>query len=969
MFDPRGRDGQARRARRCGSGRWRLQVEALEERSLLALSNFTSFMLHGDYVAAGVGLRDKAGGDITIAGVPADSTIKAAYLYYGYLDDGESASLKTITFAGTSFTGTKTGEGPDTCWGRTNSFGYRADVTAKVTGNGTYAITGVASGGQILAEGATLVVVYQNAASPPHQILLYDGDDVVNTSGATATNTFGGFTIVDPGTARTTFIVGDGQTGKGYDDNDSFTGSKGTRNLDNTFTGADGNYWDTATFDVSAQVAVGDTSVSAKIGTASGPDGGDCLMWVAHVLSVSSNNLDIVADTNRDGTITPADEKDKGKWTNTSGAIFNVNYTDANRDGIPDAVSFDDDGKPVNEQKTIVNAADAQQIAPVVIRALGKLPAGAKVFLKAADEQEIQSIHVYKKIAAGETAIWGGLGDRVAGGAPEPLEKDITAYVSETADTTFGVEGLFFRNTGAINTYNGMLDLTLELRDATGKVLGSDAIQEKVAPWLMISNAEASTQVWAANAGPLNAKYRRSDKADPGYVGLDNSGQLMTVKIPGGITREEEQDQWLQDHIEFGYTQRPGGPKDYEVFRLPRTITATGDLATWPLTKLLAPDVGVFAIGKSFADSGDATKDSGSFGGNLEILPPTATNKLGTIVVGDTMSTELRTFLESQQAQPVITPGIPTKWLTVGHVDEVAGFTGNGTRVALADTTLAYNLLSAIPAADREKTVFFATGATPKTGKATAAAAADNRLVVAGTDFRGQPWHYVRIYAGTGAGQVARIAAGGLRNGLIVVDKVWNTGTAITPDTIEKVPPSQEKKWFTKPDATSKFVLVEKTQFWFDENDHEGDGAPAFVTVSEVLADGNLAAVNLAAQARIDADKAALQAAAGGALTFVKVPEIFVGKAAGFDTGRSAVAFTPGLANVQQINGKLYFARQFGPKNAAGDDIFEKNVKASFADALFVDDWDLYHRLDGEVHCGSITKLKIPGVDWWTKLA
>jgi hypothetical protein len=930
----------------------------------LALTNFTSVILHGDYVAAGVGLRDKAGGNITIAGIPANSTINAAYLYWGYLDNGESAALKNITFAGQAFTGTKTGQGVDCGWGRDNSFGYRADVTSKVTGNAAYAIAGVAAGGKILAEGATLVVIYQNAATPPHQILIYNGDDVVKSSGDIANNTFGGFTIIDPGQMRTTFIVGDGQTGQGYDDNDSFTGSKGTRNLDNTFTGADGNYWDTATFDVSPQVAVGDTSVSAKIGIPE--SGGDCLMWVADVLSVSSNNIDIVADTNRDGTITPADEANKGTWTNTSGAIFNVNYTDANGDGIPDAVSFNDSGEPVNEQRTIVNAADAQQIAPVVIRALGKLPAGAKVFLKAANEQEIESVHVYKKIAPGETAIWGSLGDRV-GGAAEPLETDITAYVSETADTTFGVEGLFFRNTGTINPYDGLLDLTLELQDNTGKVLGSDAIQERVAPWLIISNAQDTTQVWAANAASLNAKYRRTDKADPGYVGLDNSGQLKAVTIPGGITRPEEQDQWLQDHIEFGYTQRPGGPKDYEVFRLPRTLTATAALPTWPLTRLLSPDVGVFAIGKEFADSGSATSVSGSFGGNLEILPPTATNKLGTIVVGDTMSTELLTFLKSQQAQPVVT--IPTKWLTVGHIDEVAGFTGNGTQVAVPDTTLAYNLLNAIPAADRKKTVFFATGATPKTGKATAAAAADNRLLVAGTDFRDQPWHFVRIYSGTGAGQVAHIAADGLRNGFIVIDKVWNTGTTLTPDTIEKVPPSQENAWFVKPDATSRFVLVEKTQFWFDETDHEGDGAPAFVTVSEVLGDADLAAVNLAAQVQIDADKAALQAAAGGVLTFIKVPEIFVGKEPGFATGRSAVAFTPGLANVQQINGKDYFARQFGPKNAAGVDIFEKSTKARFANALFVDDWDLYHRLDGEVHCGSITKLKIPAVNWWTRLA
>jgi hypothetical protein len=924
---------------------------------LLALSNFTNIIVHGDYVAAGVGLRGQAGGNITIAGIPANSTIKAAYLYWGYLDDGESAALKNITFAGQAFVGTKTGQGLDCGWGRDNSFGYRADVTSKVTGNAAYAIAGVASGGMILAEGASLVVVYQNIATPSHQILIYNGDDVVETSGDIANNTFGGFTIVAPAQARTTFIVGDGQTGQGYDDNDSFTGSQGTRNLNNTFVGADGNYWDSATFNVSPQVAAGDTSVSAQIGIPA--TGGDCLMWVAQVLSVSAPNVDIVADTNRDGTITPADEANKGTWTNASGAIFNVNYTDSNGDGIPDAVSFDDMGRPVNEQRRIVNAADGQQLAPLVIRSLGAIPAGDKVFLVAANKQEIESVHIYKRIATDQTAIWGSLGDRVPGGVAEPLEKDITAYVSANADTTFGVEGLFFRNTGAINTYDGLLDLTLQLRDPAGKVLGSDAIQEKVAPWLMISNAEPSTAVYAADDGARNASFRLNSKADPGYVGLNNSGQLQEVTIRSVVTDPANQDQWLQDQIEFGYTQRPGGPRDYEVFRLPRPTRPAGTLFNWPVDRLLSADVGVFSLGASVGGGG------GDYGGNLEILPSTAANRLGTIVVGDTMSAPMLAFLRSQQAQPVVT--IPTQWLGVSHVDEVAGFTGNGTTVAVADTTLAYNLLNAIPAAARDSTVFFATGAAPRADAASAASTTNVRLET-GVDLRGQSYHYVRIISGVGAGQIAHIKS--LRNGFIVIDKVWNVGTTITPATLRPLPAASIRAtWFTNPAAGDRYVLVDQTQFWRGPGATDGDGAPAFVTVSEVLADANLAALNLAAQARIDADRTALQAAAGGGLTFVAVPELFVGNPAGFNTGRSAVAFTPGLANVQQINGNLYFARQFGPKNAAGADIFESNVRTNFANALFVDDWDLYHRLSGEVHCGSYVKLRIPGVNWWTRLA
>ena len=31
----------------------------------------------------------------------------------------------------------------------------------------------------------------------------------------------------------------------------------------------------------------------------------------------------------------------------------------------------------------------------------------------------------------------------------------------------------------------------------------------------------------------------------------------------------------------------------------------------------------------------------------------------------------------------------------------------------------------------------------------------------------------------------------------------------------------------------------------------------------------------------------------------------------------------------------------------------------------WIEDWDLYHRLSGEVHCGSNTKRALPASKWW----
>ncbi|MCH7483653.1 MAG: hypothetical protein IIA90_00725, partial [Chloroflexi bacterium] len=250
---------------------------------VLDLSLFTVIQTNGDYVAAGDGLRSSTSGSITIAGIPGGATVNRAYLYSGFLDNGESASLKSLTFAGTPIVGTLIGSGPDTCWLRTNSFAYRADVTSLVSGNGTYALTGVASGGAILRQGASLVVVYDNAGDPARDIVLLDGDDVLRFVGASVTNTISGFTAGTPVSAKTTYIVGDGQLSV---ENVSFTGGDGTSSFNNSLTGSDGAYWDTRTFDVSGPVAVGDTSATVNINI-----GGDCLMWVAQVFSVNTTTV------------------------------------------------------------------------------------------------------------------------------------------------------------------------------------------------------------------------------------------------------------------------------------------------------------------------------------------------------------------------------------------------------------------------------------------------------------------------------------------------------------------------------------------------------------------------------------------------------------------------------------------------------------------------------------------------------
>jgi hypothetical protein len=246
----------------------------------------TSFQttLAGDYVAAGVGLRGSTSGNISLRGIPAGATVVNAFLYYSMLDNGEDPSLHTITMNGTNINASLIGSGPDTCWGVSNSFTYRADVASLITGNGTYSLTNVASGGSILAEGASLVVIYQLAGAPVKTIIIDDGNISMPYGSSSGSAAFTPFTATGPVSATTTFIVGDGQEAQfGIQTPTSFTGDAGTINVPNVFNSLDGPLWDTLSVDVSSVISPGKDSGTANINIA-----GDCLLWSAQAFSVTT---------------------------------------------------------------------------------------------------------------------------------------------------------------------------------------------------------------------------------------------------------------------------------------------------------------------------------------------------------------------------------------------------------------------------------------------------------------------------------------------------------------------------------------------------------------------------------------------------------------------------------------------------------------------------------------------------------
>ncbi len=211
--------------------------------------------------------------------------------------------------------------------GRTNSYAYRANVTNSVTGAGFYTVAAVAGGGNILAEGASLVIFYRNSFSLTQRFLaLYDGNDVVNANNTFIQNGFTGWQALGgAGSARTTFIVGDGHPA--LNENAVFVGSGGFQNFSNIFTGANGNFWDTRTLDVSDQVGAGSVSAAALIHIPL--IAGDCVMWAAQVMAVNSSVSDVLVNNPAaDGT--SANDTQSTTTVSVRGSTVLVGFFDTN---------------------------------------------------------------------------------------------------------------------------------------------------------------------------------------------------------------------------------------------------------------------------------------------------------------------------------------------------------------------------------------------------------------------------------------------------------------------------------------------------------------------------------------------------------------------------------------------------------------------------------------------------------------
>jgi len=102
----------------------------------------------------------------------------------------------------------------------------------------------------------------------------------------------------------------------------------------------------------------------------------------------------------------------------------------------------------------------------------------------------------------------------------------------------------------------------------------------------------------------------------------------------------------------------------------------------------------------------------------------------------------------------------------------------------------------------------------------------------------------------------------------------------------------------------------------------------------------------------------------------IGIPGLWAAGLTGGGDVAHASAFVPGFVNLLYVTagaGSIsIMPKSFGPYDAGGDDVYESVLDGLIpGNKNYVDDWDLYHRLDGEVHCGTNTKRDIPGDLGW----
>ncbi|KAM4703206.1 protein-arginine deiminase type-1-like [Rhinophrynus dorsalis] len=337
-----------------------------------------------------------------------------------------------------------------------------------------------------------------------------------------------------------------------------------------------------------------------------------------------------------------AEEWHADLWTwgpNGKGAILLVNC-DREKDGSRGLDS---------ESVDLPNSADLKDMSPMILTAEGPDEIFDKyqviLHISASDATKLR---VYCKGRYQYQQVLGG----------GKLSYDVQRGNND--EIFFSVEGLDFPDVD----FSGLVYINLTFQKTPEKTeIFTEKVVFRLAPWIMTPNTQKPLEVYVCSVAG-NQKFLRQLKV---LVNKVRCNLNICTEV------DNRQDRWIQDEMEFGYTEAPH--KQFPVvFDSPRNK----GLRDFPFKRILGPDFGYVTRDPKIQ------KISGlDFFGNLEVSPPVKVDgkdyPLGRILYGCglpksgiKMNKVIRKFLKAQQVQAPMQ--LYSDWLTVGHVDEFMCF-------------------------------------------------------------------------------------------------------------------------------------------------------------------------------------------------------------------------------------------------------------------------------------------------------
>jgi len=354
--------------------------------------------------------------------------------------------------------------------------------------------------------------------------------------------------------------------------------------------------------------------------------------------------VDLDVDTNRNGTVEqPADEAGEDAWTAALGAVFYYNIDDD-----------DNNNSEAHLDATVNGAADALDLARIVIRQMPSAPTNATITISVSAAAQGR-VRVFRNSSGSWISVYAsGLSFTV------PIADAIAG------DVVMGIEA----RERVSPTWDGRVTLILEVRDSLGALIGTDTVLLKSAPWLMASNLWPTEDLCVVTTSSpyANAALRSVLSSTCSAAGI------TYVEIPGS---SYSQDRWVQDSHETGAIYLPDSASPRRRVDHVLQCARWREVDAWCQAVLWGPDF-------DFVLRFSSNQSSMNYGGNLEVTGPLASNPWGRILIGGGTSAPIgggnpitRRMIQAYRdyftALGIQAPWleISTEWLAVGHVDEI----------------------------------------------------------------------------------------------------------------------------------------------------------------------------------------------------------------------------------------------------------------------------------------------------------